>query len=549
LQAISKNQLSQCSGSGYDEIKRFIQDTEEQEAQLDDDEDDETLKKKSVIDKYKSYLERTMKQKKVFDRAEDITPELAAKLQGRSAQSVPQIFHTSASEYMEWIKPSKISYKNQPSLSVDMTGIPAIRQFLYSLPAEQNLKDNDNQINAVLPTFIEKIKRTVTEADRDGGFLTIADEFDGIRKDFMARMLSQAKSFFQSASDASINKIMVDVPNFKDQVTELYMEDWNELKAAAFNRILKCRGTVLKGVSKAKGLEQGTNWNKDLANILAPGFHKWSKFYIERVKPMIKSLAQAFNQFHHKALRTMNNSAANLPTVERAKRRWEPLRDRVRAKLLGLEDIILGCQTRTLQWATMEHDRENNLIAHVTDDIYDAVFTTAPALKPPNPKAKKQYKQYVEPKLKFQKKKLAELFLHSDHHFVDRVINYFQAEFDKAMRQILNEHFAGIEKLFEDYSIAIRQQAPIDYTITPEGEAIRAEVEQRIPELQEKIDELRSMLPVRASQEDASYVQDDNFDIKEDEDNLALIYEKMVKRKVELPAERRQSKRVKQEPK
>jgi hypothetical protein len=54
-------------------IKGFMEDAEHQEAQLDDDEDDETLKQKNLIDKYKSYLERLLKQTKVLARNEEMT--------------------------------------------------------------------------------------------------------------------------------------------------------------------------------------------------------------------------------------------------------------------------------------------------------------------------------------------------------------------------------------------------------------------------------------------------------------------------------------------
>ncbi|KAJ4346030.1 hypothetical protein N0V95_005763 [Ascochyta clinopodiicola] len=548
IDSISNNQLSQYTGDNYDRITKLIEDAEHQDAQLDEDEDDETLKKRNVIDKYKSYLGRLLKQTKVSERAEDMTAKLAAKLQTRNAQDIPQVFHASAAEYMEWIKPSRINFKNQPCLPIEMTGIPAIRQFLYSLPADQNVKDYEHHINTILPTYIEKLKRTITDSERDGGFLTIADQFDGRRKGFMAQLLSQVKCSFQSASDDSISKIQVDVPIFKEQVTELFLEDWNELKSAAFNRILRCRGTVPEGVSKARGLEKGADWNKDLANILAPAFHKWSKTYADRLKPMKPSVAYAFNEFHRKINRIMAVSPANLPTVEKAKNKWAPFHHKVQAKLLGLMDAIVRVQATTFEWATLEFEKENNLIAQITDDIYIEVFNTVPALKPANPNAKKQYKQYVEPKLKFQKKKLAEMFLHGDRHFVDIIINHFQGEFDKAIRQTLMEHFAGIDKLFEDFSASLRSQVPISYLLTTEGKAIRAEVEEQIPELELKVDELRALLPVRASQEQDG-IEIDDIDIKGDEDNLALIFETMAKRKnVEPAAGHRQSKRIKLEP-
>jgi hypothetical protein len=334
----------------------------------------------------------------------------------------------------------------------------------------------------------------------------------------------------------------------KDQVTELFLEEWNELKAAAFNRILKNRGTVPQGASKARGLENGANWNKDLANILAPSFHKWASTYAEHMTPMKPAFAYAFDQLHQKVLRMMCSCAANLPTVEKAKKKWTPFHLKVQAKLIGLMEAVARVQAERLEWATMAYDRENNLVAEITDDIYTEVFHTLPALKALNPKAKRQYKQYVEPKLKFQKRKLSEMFLHGDRHFIDIVINHFQGEFDKKMRSTLGEHFTGIEKMSEDFSKSLSDLKPINYIFTADGEAIRADVGERIPELQQKVKQLQALLPARASQVDSS-IEIDDIDVKEDDDNLALIFKTMAKRKkAEDPTGRRQSKRIKQEP-
>ena len=550
MQAINKNQLSQYKGGVYDEIKRLEKIADEQESLLEGEEDIESFVKKDMISKYKSYLARAKLQAKVSSRVESITNDFAAKLQGRTTGELPQIFHTSASEYMEWIKPARINFKDQPSLPVEMTGIPAIRHFLFSLPAEQNLKDYEEHTYNNLPAFVDRIERTVTESDRNGGFISISDDFNGVRKPYMTKTLSSAKAKFQAASDASIAMITPDLPILKETVQDLVQEDWFDLKAAAFNRILKNRGTVPKGVSKARGLEEGANWNKDLANLFAPAFHKWSKAHKEHVRHMLPSLAYAFNAFYFKIIRVMNNSAANVPTVEKAKFKWEPLNRKMRAKIEGLMDEVGQCQSRMLEWATMEFEKQTSLVSEVTDNIYIEVYNTVPALKPVNPKAKKQYRQYVEPKLKFQKKKLGEMFLQSDNHFVEQAINHFQSEFDKKMRHILDKHFSGIEKLLDDFNANIRAQGPITYQLKPDGRAIRADVQERIPELKEKIEHIKALLPARVIKDENNQgIQIDDMDAKEDEDDFASIHEKMSKRKRPEPsAERRPHKRIKQEP-
>ena len=249
---------------------------EDQEANLDDNEDEDKTneKKRRIVEQYRTYLKRSRKQRKILQRSNNIEAELTSKLQGRSASDMPQVFYTSASEYMDRICKAKLGFAHQPALTPEMTGIPALRKFLFSLSSQQNLRDYEKHIGTVIPAFIEKVKRTVTENDRDGGFRTIADELDAHRKGFMKRLLSQAKSAFQDSSTISMAKLSTDIPSFKEQPKEKMTADWFTLRAAAFTRIMRCRGVVPKGASKAKGLEQGCHWNQEIAEIPAPRFNK-----------------------------------------------------------------------------------------------------------------------------------------------------------------------------------------------------------------------------------------------------------------------------------
>lgn len=182
--------MSQCAGGEFDIINQLLQEVEEQEAGLDDDGEDGEVnsKERRTLGQYCIYLERIRKQKKILQRADTINAELTAKLKGRTTKDMPQIFHTSASDYMDWIRKPKLAFSNQPSLSPDMTGIPAIREFLFSLPAQQNLRDYERHINITIPAFIEKVKRTVSERERDGDFRTIADDIDAVRRGYMTRL-------------------------------------------------------------------------------------------------------------------------------------------------------------------------------------------------------------------------------------------------------------------------------------------------------------------------------------------------------------------------
>lgn len=523
--------------------------TDEQDALLDDDINVESLIKKDAISKYKSYLARATLQAKVMSRIDSITNDFAAKLQSRNSKELPQVFHTSASEYMEWIRPARITFKDQPSLPVEMTGIPAIRNFLYTLPADQNLTDYEDHIYNKLPAYLDRIDRTVTETDRNGGFICISEDFNKVRKLFMAKQSSGAKAQFQNASNAGIAKIVPELTMYKENIQDLITDDWSTLRAPAFTRIVKNRGLVPKGLSKARGLEGGADWNRDLANILAPAFDKWSKEHQEHMRHMLATLAYNFNSFHSKINRVITEAAANVPTVEKAKLKWEPLKRRVRVKLETLVEEVDRVHSRILEWATMEHERQNSLVSSITDDIFIEVFNSVPPLKPLNPKAKKPKQQYVTPKIKFQQAKLRELLLTPDDHFVEKAINLFQSEFDKRIRHTIDQHFAAIEALYDRFDAGIRAQGPINYKLTTAGKEIRADVKKCIPELQEKIDQLKTFLPAQANQDDGAEDQSYNIGGKDDDDDFATTYNKVSKRKKTAPSEEyRPGKRIKQEP-
>jgi hypothetical protein len=368
----------------------------------------------------------------------------------------------------------------------------------------------------------------------------------------MTRVLSGAKAQFQKASNASIEKISPDLQTYKENIHDLVHDDWFNLRSPAFNRILKNRGIVPKGLSKARGLEGGADWNKDLANLLTPAFYKWAKEHKEHMRHMLATLGYSFNAFHQKIIRVMTKAAANVPTVEKAKQKWQHVRPHVLVKLETLMDDVERVQARALEWATMEYDRQRNLISDITDNIYIEVFNSAPALKPPNPKAKKQSKQYVMPKMKFQQARLKEMFLSPDSHFVGQAVNLFRSEFEKNIRHTIDQHFARIEAIYDKFDTGIRAQGPINYKLTPAGEDIRAEVKERIPELQATIDHLKTFLPARASQ-DADTEEDQAYNMgarEDDEDDFATTYNKMSSKRKETtpPVECRPHTTIKREP-
>ncbi|CBX97359.1 hypothetical protein LEMA_P104900.1 [Plenodomus lingam JN3] len=497
IDSLSKDELSQCSGPEFDEVNRRLNEVDEQENAMEDADDDCPVKT-MLLRQYKTYLERYRKQRKIAQRSANLTATLPTLLQGGSSKGLPELYHVSSANYMDWIRKPKLRFENQPALTPEMTGIPAIRELLRTLPAGQNLQDYVRHIKGTIPEFIEKVKRTVAIDERDGGFKDIAEEFNSIRASFMSRLLSQARLSFQEASTISMTKIGKDIPTFKEQIEEKIMQNWIPLKWSAWNRTLKCQGVVMEGASKAQGLQNGCNWPRELAAILTPGFNKWSNLHNRHIKETFSSIfAVALASLHTKVITMMEKSSANVVTIERSKLKWKPLQTQLRAKLKIMSQDAQKLVQLKHEAATMEYSQERALITCLTDDMFSKIFEAIPDEKNPasSKSEKKKRKTYVMSKSKWQKKLMEELFLSPDAHFVDLVFRYFKKQFDNDMNKLLEEHFGRIDNHLYKFRAALAGEAPIDYKLTETGVEMRVELAKQLPALEAKAAELQSLLP------------------------------------------------------
>jgi hypothetical protein len=485
--------------------------------------------KVAQISRYKQYLQRCLKSQMIEDRAKEITEKLGTTLQGLSPDGPVEIMHTSTADYMNWIKTEKIPYSSQPALSPDETGVPVIRRFLFNLPASQNFRDYKNHIEVTVPAFVDKLKRVVTQSDRDAGFRTIADDFDDLRSRFLRGLVAQIKWHYQSYVKISIKRLRKDAGAYKGMVKSRIQNRWLNLRSPAFTRLLKSRGKVLQGTSKAKGLENTVNWNAELAAIMRPGFQGWYESHTENLRLLKDALPLQLDRLYKETVDLMKNSQANLITVEKSKFKWAPFRHRMQSKLTAMMEEMMAEENRFINRATLKDERENNIISALTDNIYDDVISSAPPLKTSSGKTKR----YVTPIFKFRKDRLETHFLHEEAHFVDRLIILFQEQLQEKMFGHIDKHFTKMSAMFDEFSRLLRDHAPVDFSIDFRGESIRAELEKHIDYIEEKAEAVRNLLPVEFTQEDeALLANEDNYDdANGDVPDLKYYLEKVSKRK------------------
>jgi hypothetical protein len=496
FQALTDNQLTQCSGSVYDHIKQEIIKVEDQIQEA--EENDDSPEQRDLLNKYVAYLNRYMKSYKITERAKEISDTMiTTKSRVWPTGEAPEMFHISAASYMSWIKKEKILFSHQPALSPSQTGIPEIRRLLYNLPAQQNFEDIASHVNISVPTFIEKLKRATTHSDRDAGFRTLADDFDScVRRGAILNLSAQARNNFSVRSKDSIHRLSKDTVAYKSQVEVIVKGRWLRLGPASLGRALKMRGTVPKGTSKAAGLDAGCNWNLELANLLAPGFREWAEEHSKCMEIVKDGLAGAIIGIHNRAMANLGKSTANLLIVDKARNRWRPYKNRLLVKVKTLMEQIAKCEKRTQLWATMEAQPEDSLVASVTDTIYDAIFESkAPPKQSTSKKASTSKPKGTIPRVKHRKEEIERLMLKEDNHIVDTLIKKFKSTFDSHIETFVSQFFTEVEEILGNYSNWLREQAPINYPITPVGSAIRESLQELIPSLEEKMQELKELMP------------------------------------------------------
>jgi hypothetical protein len=147
----------------------------------------------------------------------------------------------------------------------------------------------------------------------------------------------------------------------------------------------------------------------------------------------------ALDMLYHKTVALMNDSAANLITVEKAKIKFASLQHQMKSKAIAMMEEMIAEEQRLLHRATLEDERENNIVAAITDEIYDDVFAATPELKT----TAKGKKRYVTPILKYRKERLEAHFLTAESHFIDKIIAHFKKQLEEKMTGSLTSILSG----------------------------------------------------------------------------------------------------------
>jgi hypothetical protein len=397
-QIFSEAELSSAEGDDFTAVTGMLQWVEDKIEDTDEDEDQRGLR---MLEKYKEYLERQRKCTMVLKRSRDINPQLHDKFRDQVGDEGIQIFHVASTDYLSWITQDTTKFSKQPALTAELTGIPKIRSSLYDLTVEENLADLRNQAFNEVNTYIGKIERVTSKENRNPGFKTIASEVDVFRKWLIAELKIAAIETFEKGRKEHQKSTKFDMEQCRGKIQKRIQDQWFRTAYHTFNKIVKQKGLVLPATSKAKGLEGGWDWNKELSLHFEDLFRKWKFRKSHSIGCLMQCLAEYVLGLHDRVCSIIMHSNSDISAIEIARSKWIPLRPQMLVELDVFASKLKKQTTHSYRRVTMADGRQNGLMPAITDSLFDSVYHAVPALKS-SPTEKRNV--YVEPKYAFQKK-------------------------------------------------------------------------------------------------------------------------------------------------
>lgn len=190
---------------------------------------------------------------------------------------------TSASAYRQW----KDRYRTaEPLVGVKTSGIPALRQILFKLPATANFDNFWDHVTTVLPAFRKKAERVLKKHKGSKDYETmqrsLKQQIPLIKLELKNRVETQNNQLISGPWTASdeldIGRGIADLTNFEWVQPIIYYQ--------GFARMLRENGIPTDGVY----FDLNRNLNKDILGKIMNYMDKWNKTMSSRVDELAVSL-------------------------------------------------------------------------------------------------------------------------------------------------------------------------------------------------------------------------------------------------------------------
>lgn len=387
-----------------------------------------------------------------------------------------KVFSVSASTYINWLK---VRQRERPILTPEMTGIPALRQFLLGLSADDNYKSYKEHVRVKLTMFLEKIRRISYNEKKDDAYVIIRPRFQQL----LSRLRNTLEVAFDEFIQERVNKVWEGGVAKEQRQTSLLriVSEWgNGVAWNTYSKVAREKGIVAR--TQAKKYVQpekrygSINWNEELSVDILPDIGSWKR----RMTHAVVSLARDINTHtldtceEILAFITGSNLQQELKNI--AVGEWSKHQTLILARSKHCEKLLRDSIQLTYRFATTETDIRC-MLARVNWQAYERVADTPRGRGVSQAQRDRMYTAMKEPNEKGKT-------------LIDRISSMVRKEAKKnlctACDSVLKEIVSGLQ-LFDDH---IDKRLPADYALSDHDFELRSRLKELLPQLETRVQHL-----------------------------------------------------------
>jgi hypothetical protein len=472
------------------------------------------------LSRYERYVIRAMKESFVLDRARDLQLQIPHTLQELSDRNLAdrisaiQVFSVSSAQYMKWAESTEFAFDQAPELSIETTGVPALRRHFLSLAANQNLHDYQRHVHEFFPNLIGKIHRVI-DPSRSASFTAISHA--------LASTLTVATTNFSGNLSHALAALSSKIRGILLTDKDLYLSSldneaaaWSNIRYFTFRKMLREHGILTPGASKVHSLRRGYNINRKIALILTPAFRNLARHLRTQQTDLSASLETIRTHINTLVLAALDASASDIHSIEAAKKLWAPRSLALSTPITSFAHHVDKMAESVASLATRETDYLS-FVAKSTTPIFSAVYVARPNKITRTSKKKRGANGeavvvtgYEKPVSVFARQTLLALLKYGEKREEDEeigeedeapgdIVEKIMLELEGLVRRkftvLANECVEGVRGVMQEYLDEVADLAPVEVGISEEGREARERLEGIIGELERRFEVVRGMVP------------------------------------------------------
>ena len=479
------------------------------------------------LSRYESYVIRQMKEAFVLDRARDLQTQIPDTLKELSDRNLAdqisaiRVFSVSSAQYMRYAENGEFLFDQAPELSIEATGIPALRRHLLSLAADQNLRDYQAHVREFFPGLVAKIRRVV-DPNRSEGFKVIAKAFISTIKYAAIEFDTVLTRCLNELGEQILQVLLEDRDHYLECLDQ-EAENWAGIKYFTFRKMVREHGILVPGASKVSKMRRGYNINRNIARLLTPAFRGLARYQKPKYQTLAEELHGVRKRVSKMVVTSIDSAESDLRSIEKAKKLWAP---KGLALTTPIKNLVTKLEQMSDSVATLAARETDYLsfVAKQTSPIFAQVHVARPQKVLKTLKKRKStsgepviVSVYEKPHGVFARELLLKLFKEGadtperkeeddaedsqeeptqDTDVVEKIMAALDGMIQKRYKLYANEFVDGIRATMQEFLDEIQELAPTEVEVTEGGQAARSRLAGIVEDLAKSCEQLQELVPV-----------------------------------------------------